>query len=262
MDFVAVGVTAFAASLLTLFSGFGLGTILLPVFAFLFPMHVAVAATAVVHALNNLFKLGLLSRHVVPGLVLRFGVPAVLAAFPGALLLARLAHGTPLGTWHLDARECPVTPIGLVMGSLILAFAVVELAPALHAWRVSPRWVPLGGVVAGFFGGLSGHQGALRAAFLGRVGLKPPAFVATQAMLAVLVDVTRLSVYGRQFLGDPAEGLRTPQQWSLVAVGTLCAFAGAWTGNRLLPKATLSFVRRITGILLVAVGTGIAAGLF
>jgi uncharacterized membrane protein YfcA len=222
---------------------------------------VAVAATAVVHALNNLFKLGLLARHVVPRLLLTFGIPAVLAAFPGALLLARLAHSTPLRTWHLGSRECPITPIGLVMGALILLFALIDLVPALHSWRVSPRWVPLGGIVAGFFGGLSGHQGALRAAFLSQVGLPPRDFVATQAVLAVLVDITRLSVYGVEFLGDPAEGLRTPEHWSLVGVGASCAFAGAWTGNRLLPKVTVGFVRRVTGVLLVIIGIGIASGL-
>jgi hypothetical protein len=58
MDLI-VGVTAFVASGLTLFSGFGLGTVLLPVFSLFLPVPLAVAATAVVHFANNLFKLGL-----------------------------------------------------------------------------------------------------------------------------------------------------------------------------------------------------------
>ena len=59
---VIVGIAAFGVSLLTLFSGFGLGTLLMPVFALFFPVEVAVASTAVVHAANNLFKVGLLAR--------------------------------------------------------------------------------------------------------------------------------------------------------------------------------------------------------
>ncbi len=58
MEFVVIPVVALLASLLTFFSGFGLGTILLPVFALFFPVDIAVALTAIVHLLNNLFELG------------------------------------------------------------------------------------------------------------------------------------------------------------------------------------------------------------
>lgn len=55
-DFIWVGLTAFIASALTFFSGFGPGTILMPAFTLLFPVEIAIAATAVVHFLNNFFK--------------------------------------------------------------------------------------------------------------------------------------------------------------------------------------------------------------
>lgn len=77
MELFIISITAFIAAMLTLFSGFGLGTILMPV----------VAITAIVHLLNNLFKLSLLWRHVSKPVVLAFGVPALMAAIPGALLL-------------------------------------------------------------------------------------------------------------------------------------------------------------------------------
>ncbi|NJM35823.1 MAG: hypothetical protein HC850_15265 [Rhodomicrobium sp.] len=60
MTTIIIALTAFIASLLTLFSGFGLGTLLLPVTAIFFPVAVAVALTAFVHLLNNLFKLAVL----------------------------------------------------------------------------------------------------------------------------------------------------------------------------------------------------------
>ena len=47
MSFLIVCITALLASGLTLFSGFGLGTVLLPAFAIFFPIEVAVAMTAV-----------------------------------------------------------------------------------------------------------------------------------------------------------------------------------------------------------------------
>ncbi len=56
MDYVVICGAAVIVAALTLFSGFGLGTILMPAFALFFPIEVAVAATAVVHLANNLFK--------------------------------------------------------------------------------------------------------------------------------------------------------------------------------------------------------------
>ncbi|MEK9138207.1 MAG: sulfite exporter TauE/SafE family protein, partial [Bacteroidota bacterium] len=57
MEYLIVCTIALLASGLTLFSGFGLGTLLLPAFILFFPPDVAVGMTAIVHFLNNIFKL-------------------------------------------------------------------------------------------------------------------------------------------------------------------------------------------------------------
>ena len=57
MEIILLCLAAFLASLLTFFSGFGLGTILMPVFALFFPLEMAIALTGVVHLLSNLFKM-------------------------------------------------------------------------------------------------------------------------------------------------------------------------------------------------------------
>ncbi|MFZ4474575.1 MAG: TSUP family transporter, partial [Saprospiraceae bacterium] len=84
---ILIGITAFLASLLTLFSGFGLGTLLTPVFGLFFPIHVAVALTGIVHLLNNLFKISLLGRDANRSMVLSFGIPSVVGGFLGAWVL-------------------------------------------------------------------------------------------------------------------------------------------------------------------------------
>jgi len=259
MVHVAVALAALAASGLTLFSGFGLGTLLLPVFALFFPIPVAVAATAVVHVLNNLFKLALLRRDVERGLLTRFGIPAALAAIPGAWLLS-VIPSRPWLTWRLGEHSFTVTPVGFVMGVLILGFAIFELVPALRRWRPtgSLAW---GGVLSGFFGGLSGHQGALRAAFLTPLGLSPARFAATQAAIACMVDGARLLVYGVSLYTAHAVTISGRDQWPLVTTATLAAFIGAWIGARLLDKVTLGFVRGLTAALLIVVGAGLATGL-
>ena len=248
---------ALGASLLTFFSGFGLGTLLLPAFALVFPLEVAVAATAVVHLANNLAKGGLVGRFADWAVVARFGIPAVVAAFAGAGLLL-LLQGHRLASYDLGG-ERDVTAVGLIVGLLITAFALFELLPRLRDWTVDRRWLPLGGALSGFFGGLSGHQGALRSTFLTKVLPTAKAFVATGTLCAILVDVARLLVYAGRYVDD-ADALDQGEWW-LVAGATAMALAGAVIGSRLLPKATIGGVRVLVGSLLLVLGPAIAAGL-
>ena len=122
-------------------------------------------------------------------------------------------------------------------------------------------WLPVGGALSGFFGGLSGHQGALRAIFLAALGLSPKEFASTQAVLALLVDGARLLVYGWSFalLRGGADVDAIP--WPLVALATLCAFSGALVGRRLLPKVTVAALHAIVGGLLVVAGLALASGI-
>jgi len=257
---LAIGFTAFAVSLLTLFSGFGLGTLLMPVFALFFPIEVAVASTAVVHAANNLFKVGLLAGGATRDVVVRFGVPAVAASFVGALLLTSLSAQLPLATWSFLGRPAEITPVKLVMGLLILGFSLFELVPALRSLHAPVRWLPLGGALSGFFGGLSGHQGALRAVFLTPLGLSPTQFAATQAVIALMVDGARLLVYGAALVWLKGASDVASIPWPLVGIAIACAFAGAFLGKRLLRKVTLAAIHWIVGVLLLIVGAALCLG--
>ncbi|HVS15103.1 MAG TPA: sulfite exporter TauE/SafE family protein [Thermoanaerobaculia bacterium] len=261
MTFLVLGAVALLVSALTLFSGFGLGTLLMPAFALFFPLDVAVPATAVVHMANSFFKVGLLGRQARRSVVLRFGLPAILTALVGAWVLSLLAAQQPLFSYTLAGRVAETTPIELVMGLLILTFAAIDLIPWFERLRLDPALLPLGGAFSGFFGGLSGHQGALRAAFLGKVGLTPTEFAATQAVLAAMVDTARMAVYAVAFARGAMGGVQTREQWSLVAFASVCALAGALLASRLLPKVTVRRLRWITGGLLLVVGIGLSSGL-
>jgi uncharacterized membrane protein YfcA len=256
MDVLAVSITALLASALTLFSGFGLGTLLMPVVAIFFPVEVAIAITAMVHLANNLFKLGLLGRKASGAVLVRFGLPAVAAAFGGALLLGRLSGMEPWWRHEAFGRPVEVSPVEAVVGGLILLFVALELWPRFSAAAVDRRYLPLGGLVSGFFGGLSGHQGAFRSIFLLKAGLGAEQFVATSAVLAVMVDAARMLVYSREFMAS-----QRAVEWPLVAVASLAAFAGSYAGARLLQRVTLRSIRAAVAALLVAIGLGMLTGL-
>jgi uncharacterized membrane protein YfcA len=255
MTYLVVCSVAFVASGLTLFSGFGLGTLLLPAFAFFFPVEQAIALTAVVHFLNGLFKLALVGRHADRRAVLWFGLPAVLAAFAGAWVLGQLTDLAPLATYAAFGREFRITPVKLTVAVLLTVFALVELIPHTRTLSFPPRYLPLGGVLSGFFGGLAGMQGALRSAFLLRAGLSKEAFVATGVVVACLIDFTRLGVYVPQLVATHAI-----LDYALLAASVCAAFAGAWLGNRYLKKVTLRGVQLLVAVMLLGVAVGLASG--
>ena len=259
MDYVLITLTALVVSGLTLFSGFGLGTVLMPAFAVFFPIPIAIAATAVVHLSNNLFKLGLVGKQADWQIVVRFSLPAALAALLGASALVGFAGLPTLASYELFGEVFEVTPVKLVIGSLIIVFAVLELSPTFAALAIPPKYLPLGGVLSGFFGGLSGNQGAFRSAFLIKSGLNKRAFVATGVVSAVIVDTVRLAVYGLSYFTASFEAL-PPEVFGLVVAATLAAFFGAFIGARLLTKVTLRGVQIIVAICMIGVGVGLSCG--
>jgi uncharacterized membrane protein YfcA len=259
MDLFIIAIVALAAAALTLFSGFGLGTILMPVFALFFPVPVAIAATAVVHLANNLFKLGLMARQADWRVVFRFGLPAALAAVAGAMLLGWIDMAPVLARWSWRARHFEITLVKAVIGVVIVTFALLELWPRFQRLALPPRLMPVGGLLSGFFGGLSGNQGALRSAFLIKAGLGKEAFVATGAVVAVMVDVVRILVYGTATLASHFEQSRVLAVPVLIA--TLCAFAGSWFGKKLLTKVTLRSVQITVAATMLVIGAGLGFGL-
>lgn len=255
LTFPVICTVAFLASALTFFSGFGLGTLLLPAFALFFPVEQAVALTAIVHFLNGLFKVGLVGRQADRSVVIRFGLPAILASIAGAGSLVWLAGLDPLLEYFIFGHRLQVMPVKLVVGILLLVFSFVEFMPRFRDLSFSVRYMPLGGVISGFFGGLSGTQGALRSAFLIRAGLTKEAFIGTGVVVSLMVDVSRLGLYFPAILsGGPA------MQYGLLSAAALAAFAGAWLGNRYLKKMTMRRIQLVVAVMLFLVSAGLISG--
>jgi len=259
MDLIFIGVVAGMVSMLTLFSGFGLGTILMPVFALFFPVPLAIAATAIVHFANNIFKFGLMARQADWGVVARFGIPAVLAAMIGAGLLTLFDQMPVLGSYTIGNSVFELTVVKTVIGIVIIVFSLLELSSRFQSLTLPPHWLPLGGALSGFFGGLSGNQGAFRSVFLLKAGLSKEGFVATGVVSAVIVDATRLLVYGTGFLFDQlstSQELVTP-----VITATICAFIGAYAGRRFLQNVTFRSIQLVVAVMMLIIGIGLMTGL-
>lgn len=259
MDIIIVSIVSLLVSGLTFFSGFGLGTLLLPVFAIFFPVEIAIAATAIVHFANNIFKLLLVGKNMDKSITLRFIIPAIIAAFAGAWLLGMFSDLPPMYSYLLLNKEFNIYPIKLVIGILMIIFAIVEILP-LDNLIITKNYIPVGGLLSGFFGGLSGHQGALRTAFLMRAGLSKEALIGTMVVCGFAVDAVRLLVYGSLFSGEMSI-LEHRNLVSLLIAGCIFAFIGSYFGKYLFDKVTFKSVRMVITIMLILFGAAFAMGI-
>ena len=261
MIYAVICIVALVVSALTLFSGFGLGTLLMPAFAIFFPLEVAVGATAIVHLANNMFKLVLVGRKADIKIVLRFAIPASIMAVIGALLLNYFTGVQPIIEYALAGRVFTITIVKLVIAVLIAAFAIFELSPRFEKLSFDMKYIPLGGAISGFFGGLSGQQGALRSAFLIRAGLDKEKFIGTSIVSAVVVDVSRLIVYGVTFFSKHFAVFQNQIGMGLIVAAILVAFLGSFIGSRMVKKITMNTIKVIVGILLLLIAAALGAGL-
>lgn len=202
---VAAGATASVV-------GFGIGSLLTPLLAARFGTDAAIAAVALPHLAGSALR-GWRLRAAVDGRVLvRFGLLSAAGGLAGALLFSRLAPEA----------------LTRILGALLLLTATAGLA----GW--SDRWTPRGplvwvlGALSGFFGGMVGNQGGLRAAALSTFGLSPAGFVATSTAVGILVDLARTPIY----LSGPEQALSG--FWTLVAAAAAGVLAGTLLGERLL----------------------------
>jgi uncharacterized membrane protein YfcA len=260
MDYLIIAIITLLVAAFTFLSGFGLGTLVLPVFIFFFPVDMAIASTAVVHLCDNIFKSFLIGRKANFGVMLQFAIPAAAMAVVGALLLNRLNHLPVLWSYRLMQHTFAVTPVKVVIAALMGLFAFLELNPRFRALRLPEKYVPLGGMLSGFFGGLSGHQGALRSAFLIRLGLEKEVYIATTVLASLFVDIPRLTVYGLTFYGHDLASLFQQHQVGLIITAILSAMCGSILGARLIQKVTLDLVKTLVGVLLIIYAIALGAG--
>ena len=239
-----IGLVAFSASMLTFFSGFGLGTLLLPAFALFFPTTLALLATSVVHLLNNLFKGTLVRKNVDWGTVLCFGLPALLTAILGAFVLT-----------YIDARMASI-----VIGVILILFATLELQPWFQQLTFPRKYIPLGGLLTGFMGGLSGQQGAIRSMFLLKSDFDVKQYIATGVFIAILIDIARIPTY-IVGLSDVTTAQISQHDLSLVGFGAASAFVGAWLGAKYMKKTSIGIMRYLVAGLMAVIGTLLILGI-
>lgn len=219
--------------------GFGIGSLLTPLLATRLGMAVAVAAVAIPHALATGVRCWRLRREIDREVFVRFGVLSAVGGLIGALLYTRLG----------------VTALTRVLGGLLLLTATAGITGWSSRWRPRGAMVWLLGVGSGFFGGIAGNQGGLRAAALTAFRLAPAVFVATATASGLMVDLARVPIYLWRAGGDLLSHA-TP-----IATASAGVLIGTVAGERILLGMPPARFRRFISIAIGALGVWLLFGL-
>ena len=141
-----------------------------------------------------------MGKNIDKKVLIRFGLPSVIAALIGSYLLVLIDDNIVIFSYYFFDKKIDVILVKFLISILLIIFAIIDLIPQIKDLHFDKKYLPVGGFLSGFFGGLSGNQGALRSAFLVKHGLEKSVFVATTVAISSLVDITRLSVYSTNFL--------------------------------------------------------------
>ncbi|MDR3561165.1 MAG: sulfite exporter TauE/SafE family protein [Negativicutes bacterium] len=234
---VLVSVTLLA-SVVTLLTSFGVGTILLPAMTFFFDIKVAVFLVAIVHFFNNLSRVLIYRSAVDWSVIRRFGVISLIGAFLGSYLQMVL-----YSNW-LKAG----------VGLFLAVYGLWQLAPHSPRLKLPQSLDVAGGFFSGLLGGLIGNQGAIRSLYLLNYKLEKEELIASAALIAVIIDATRIPVYAvsmHSYLEDNA---------LLVAVVVATAILGTKLGGRLLPKVSAEGFKRLVLAAVTVIGVLMLAG--
>ena len=232
-----VFVVALIAGAIAAVSGFGIGSLLTPVFMLSMPAAHAVAVLAIPHALATAIRWLRLRRDVHAPTFKQFGIASAIGGLTGAFLQARLTSPT----------------LTIVLSVLLILAGGAELTRRPLPLPRTPFWRLSGGLLSGFFGGLVGNQGGIRAAALLGFALPARQLVATATASALLVDAARVPIY---FASAGSVIAGATRLWMIASIGVAI---GTFLGVPVLNRIPDSIYRRLVGGLLVLLGIALLA---
>ena len=197
-----------------------------------------------------------MGKNINKKVLIRFGLPSVIAALIGSYLLVLIDDNIVIFSYYFFDKKIDVILVKFLISILLIIFAIIDLIPQIKDLHFDKKYLPVGGFLSGFFGGLSGNQGALRSAFLVKHGLEKSVFVATTVAISSLVDITRLSVYSTNFLN-----LNYSDFYQIGLFSVVSAVAGSFIGNKLLKKVTIEQIKKIVALLLILLGVSLLIGI-
>jgi uncharacterized membrane protein YfcA len=213
-------------------TGFGTSTVMIPVLALFAPVPIALLFVGIIHLCGDIWKVLLFRQGLDWKLILGFGLSGIAASFLGATL-------------SLHAQDLPLKRI---LGAFLILYMAYLFVKPTWALPKTGGTAICGGLLSGLFAGFFGVGGAVRAAFLTAFNLPKEVYILTSGLIALLIDVTRVSRYmwgGTRLSHD------------LLFALIFCvpvSFVGAYVAKRSLDRVPQKFFRIFVGFFLVLIG--------
>ncbi|MFH1046255.1 MAG: sulfite exporter TauE/SafE family protein [Candidatus Omnitrophota bacterium] len=188
-------------------AGFGGSLIILPVFSFFIGAKKAIPILTIAWMMGNFSRAGFGYKEIKWKPVGYFCLGALPAAILGSRVFVEL-------------------PAGIIMRAIgIFLLAIVALRHLNIKYSLSEKWFVPWGALVGFLSAVLGSAGPIGAVAFLSLNLAPTAYVASEAVTAVVMHLTKTIVYGRY-------SLLTAQDIVTGVILGLAMVAGSWTSRR------------------------------
>jgi uncharacterized membrane protein YfcA len=218
--------TSWLASTISGIAGFGGSLIILPVFAHFIGAKTAIPILTVAWMMGNLSRACLGYKEIKWRPVIYFCAGALPAAILGSMVFVEL-------------------PTGIIMKAIAGFLAVIVIMRHAKAkYTISEKlFIPWGALV-GFLSAILGSAGPIGAVAFLSLNLSPAAYVASEAVTAVVMHLTKTVVYGRYVL-------LTPQNFLTGVILGLAMVAGSWTARHFIKKISGNVFGWFVDVLLI-----------
>lgn len=222
---------ALVAEIIGTIGGFGSSVFFVPMANFYFDFQSVLGITAVFHLSSNISKIFLFKQGLNVRLILSIGLPSVVFVLLGGYLAKYIAPQ------FLEA----FLAVFLV---LISVFFLIRKSDFI---RPTLQNSFIGGAFSGFSAGLLGTGGAIRGLTMAAFNLEKSAFVATSAVIDLMIDASRTVVYYKNGFIHGHDLKYVPL---LLAVG----FIGSFLGKKILTYIPQSGFRNLSLVLILCIG--------
>jgi hypothetical protein len=232
MEIILIALLTIVAAFIGTLTGFGSSTIMLPVIVLFFPLPQALLFVGIIHWFNDIWKIILFKKGVNWKILLGFGIPGVIASFIGARLIFTASQAL----------------LSQILGGFLIAYTIfLFVNPAFKLAQTNLTAIS-GGTLSGFFAGIFGLGGAIRATFLSAFGLPKAVYIFTSGAIALIIDSTRIVTYW-----SGGSKLTTLLAWGLIAF-IPASLVGAGIAKRIVDKIPQNKFRSVVALFLLLVG--------
>jgi uncharacterized membrane protein YfcA len=212
-------------------TGFGTSTIMIPVMTVFVPLPIVLLFVGIIHLCGDIWKVLLFKGGLDVKLILGFGLSGIAASYLGARL-------------SFVAGDLPLKRI---LGAFLLVYVGFLCLKRQWALPKNSGTAVCGGALSGLFAGFFGVGGAVRGAFLTAFNLPKEVYIFTSGLIAMFIDITRISQYHRG-------GTRLESNFLYALI--LCipiSFLAAYLAKKFLDRLPQKFFRVFVGLFLALV---------